>query len=446
MVAQESTVTESYLIEQGFDPIVVMDLPTSSDSNNVVNDARSRLGTEWENSGAKSNRPIRIMECWYLVDQDGDGISERHKITASSDGDQVTTMLGNEVVNYSIFASGAPFIQNGKWLGISLFDKLKEVQDQKTGFLRNIMDNAYLANNIRLGYVVGRANADDVMNSKPGGTIRLRDPNALVPVAHNDILQYSLALLAYLDKIRTERAGSSLDTSNENVPVETAHGAERVVSAKEQLASMVAQTLSQTVVRDVYLITHRLVKEYMAGPQNYKVGNDWRTVDPSTWPTRDRVGINIGMSQGERIQQSGALQQTVGMQKELMEKGQNNIMVSNAGMYRSLVDLGRMSGLNSPEKYWVDPSSPESQQAAQQAAQQAQQQQQQAQQQVQQQAQIMLKLQEMQEETKRLKATMDQQLGYAQLGEKSKTDMNSFATDMTKLELEHDEDVPGSAV
>jgi hypothetical protein len=54
--------------------------------------------------------------------------------------------------------------------------------------------------------------------------------------------------------------------------------------------------------------------------------------------------------------------------------GQDGVLVGLPQLYNALIDFARASGLQAPEQYWVDPDSPQAQQAAQQKAQAAQQQ------------------------------------------------------------------------
>ena len=448
MVAFEDVVTESDLIEAGYDPKIVQDLPTYGTDSDESDVARNSTGSDNESNHFSEgpNRSISIVECIFRIDQDGDGIAERRKIVLHGDAGACTAILENEIVTVCNYASGTPFIQTDRWLGKSLYDKLKEIQDQKTGFLRNSMDNAYHANNIRMGYVVGQANPDDVMNSKPGGTVRLKNPNALVPIKHTNILQNTLGMLGYLDKIRTERAGSSLDMNNENLPVggETAHGAERIVSAKEQLASLIANTFAQTVVRDIYTIVHKVAREHITGDKQYKKADTWKSVNPSQWPIRNRIGIKVGMSQGERLQQSVALQGTMAKQAELMQQGMSGILVDASSIYKANIDFARLSGISNPEKYWVDPTSEKAMQAMQDQQKSSEQQKMEMQQQEQRMIQFQLALQQMQEDTKRTMAQMKAFVESAKLRQEDEQHQDNIAVDLTKLELEQDQEVPGA--
>jgi hypothetical protein len=63
----------------------------------------------------------------------------------------------------------------------------------------------------------------------------------------------------------------------------------------------------------------------------------------------------------------------IAQQQTALQAGLTGQLVDLNGVYRALVDAGRMAELESPESYWIDPSTPEAQQAAQAQAQQEQQ-------------------------------------------------------------------------
>jgi len=91
---------------------------------------------------------------------------------------------------------------------------------------------------------------------------------------------------------------------------------------------------------------------------------------PSEWKKRTSVTIHVGSSNAERARQSNVLREVVGTQKELAASG--SPMYSEQKMYTAITDAVRLSGVKSPDRYYVDPQSPEGQQASQAKSQQQQ--------------------------------------------------------------------------
>ena len=358
--------TEGSLIEKGYDPDVVADLPTHDLDTFTTTQARNQSSDEDEHYHyERSSRPIKVWECYATIDMDGDGYPELHKVCLPDDGDVI---LADELVDWIPYACGTPFINPHRWLGISLYDKLKEIADQKTDLIRSWIDNTRYHNNRRLACVESQTNLDDAVNARPGGIIRIKAQGAVQEIPTSDIGPTILNGLNYLDRQRSERAGASLDMQAEGLPSgdSTAHGVERQMAFKEQMAGMITRTLAETVIKQTFLLVHRTLRTYFPGKMAARKGGMWVESDPSTWGDREHVSINVGMSVGERSRQANALLQVLGLQKEAMANGFANVLTGPAQLYNSVTDFCRLAGLDNPSQYWINPGSPEAQQAAQQ--------------------------------------------------------------------------------
>lgn len=376
--AQRMIVTQTWLLQRGVDPLVVSNLPTEDVDTDIDQLARNQSQEEdehyWYEAGT---RPIECWECYLRVDYDRDGYGELRRILMAGSGEgSGGTILENEEVDWIPYASGAPFLNPGRWLGISIFDKIKEIQDQKTDFIRQYINNMRYHNNRRLGTVENQVNLQDVTNSRPGGVIRCKSQGAVWEIPVSDIGPSCQNMLNYLDQMRAERGGASLDMQTQGMTVggDTAHGVERQMSFKEMLASMITKTLGETLIKQTYLLAHRTIKRYMGDEQQARIGQDWLTVVPSQWNDRDHVSITVGLSSGERARQAGALGQVMTIQQQLMEQGQEGVLTDKSKFYNAVADFCRMSGLDNIAQYFIDPESQSAQMAAQQSAMMAQEQ------------------------------------------------------------------------
>jgi len=297
-------------------------------------------------------------------------------------------LLLKEEAQWIPIATGSPFIIPHRLHGQSVYDKLKTVQDSKTHFLRQWHDNARTVNNARLIYNPKETQESDVVTSRPGGGIRSKNPTNVVALQISDMGPSILGALEYMDKIRSERGGASLDLNAAELQLAGGNigqqGAERQISVKEQLAAMMTATLANTLIRETYILVHKTLRVYMPGELTAKVNGKWVQTDPSKWPERKKVKVMTGMSKGEKIQRLSALNQVITTQVQFLNQGQEGEIVSKGNVFNSIMDWARAANLENPDQYWIDPDSEEAQAAAQAKAQ-AQQQQQQAMMQAQQQ-------------------------------------------------------------
>ncbi len=360
--AQSHTYTQTDLLEMGYDPLVVDELLQTDDTDTQVSElARNQSDTEdthyWYE---RSLRPIEVWESYIVVDYDGDGVGELRRVISSN-----RTILENEPVQWVPYAVGTPFINAHRWVGISLFDKLREIQNQKTQVLRQYIDNMYYNNNRRSGLLENAVNLEDWTNSLPGGGVRMKRPDAIVPLPVDDIGPSCIQLMTYLDKMRSERAGASLDMQTEGMTVggDTAHGVERQMSFKEMLAALITKTLAETLIKQTYLLVHKTMKAFMAEPMQARIGGQWQQTNPAEWQEREHVSIDVGMSPSERTRQSQALLTVLSQQVTAMQQGLEGVLVTPAQIYNTLIDYCRCYGLSAPDQYWTDPASPPAQQA-----------------------------------------------------------------------------------
>lgn len=91
----------------------------------------------------------------------------------------------------------------------------------------------------------------------------------------------------------------------------------------------------------------------------------WIPSNPAEWQPRSRVNVKVGLSPAERSRKANSLQQTIQQQIGLLQGGGNGVIVDLNGIHRALLDWSRSVDLDNAEKYYLDPESDQSKQAAQ---------------------------------------------------------------------------------
>jgi hypothetical protein len=372
-VAERDYPTRSDLVERGYSKKIVDGLASITYDDQTDNLTRNRNQDYDNQATSREMETIEVYDCYYRYDYDGDGIAElRHVVMADRE------LLENEPADFVPYASGTPLLQPHRWNGMSIFDKLKQVQDVKTLTLRQWVNNVFSANNARVVYRAGAVNMDDLLNAQQGGAVAAENPDDVVPFPFIDTGASSAALMDYMDKCRSERGGASLDMMGAEAQIvgETAHGIERQYTAKEQLAAYMCRTLAETLVATTFLNVHKAMRLYMQQPVQFKTGGNWLQTNPSQWQERDAVKVKQGLSTNERMMKSQALAQITMLQQQMLQGGMGGILTDQNKLHNALMDLSKASGLPDADRYWIDPESPESIQVQQQVQQQQQQQQQ----------------------------------------------------------------------
>jgi hypothetical protein len=269
--------------------------------------------------------------------------------------------------------------------GVSVFDRLKQIQDLKTAILRSTMDSYYQSTNRMKVVQEGQVNLDDLLVTRPGGIIRAKGHNAVMEIGGTPIGMEAFQLLQFCDEQKRNRVGVSSDMAGQNQLVnnESAHAVERLMSAQEMLTGLIIRSIAETGIRPAYRMCRDLMVRYHNAVTPHKFRGKWQNINPADWGERSRMMVTVGAGAGDEQQKMGSLQQIYGIQQQMMQDPMQ-ALVTPKHMYATLNDFININGLGDSEQYFANPESPEGQQIAQmkqQQAQQAEQQNMQAQQQ-----------------------------------------------------------------
>ena len=258
---------------------------------------------------------------------------------------------------------------------MSMFDKMKEIEEIKTEALRQYLDNVAYGNNAELLVVDGAAEIEDLKARRPGGINRVDDIAAVRELVVNDLGPSSIALLNYMDSVRSERGGASLDLQSAQLQVagETAHGIERQFTSKEALARLITRTLAETMLRQCFLLIHETLRTDFPDAAEQQIGSAFVEYSPGAWKYRDRLMIVAGMSFNERAERRGALESVLIQQEKLHAAGLGGGILTDLQTYHdTLIDWTAAGGVSNARRYWVDPRSPTSVEAQKKSAEAAQ--------------------------------------------------------------------------
>jgi hypothetical protein len=295
------------------------------------------------------------------------------------DGEKWRFLIGSQIlllkspVSYFPYATGAAWPVSHRWAGLSLYDLLRQTQDSKTSILRQYLDNLNVANNASPIFDPATTNTDDLLARAPGRGLRSKDPASVGWMPTVDVTTQSLAGLSYFDEAATRQAGAALDmASAEAQSVKDVSGlsVEMQTAPKEQMASQISRNLAETLVRNTFLLIHRVLREEWSGTITFRRTDEWVDVNPSEWKPRNRINITVGLSPGDRRRHRAALEFVMARQMELIVGGAANIGATYKNWHNAMSDWLKAAELDGAEGYFLDPDGRESQ-AGQQAAAQA---------------------------------------------------------------------------
>jgi len=353
----------SNLYDRGFPKSIVDELKpfvahTQSES---ARNPRGAMRTQ-TNLADKALDLIEWYELCVLLDEDGDGIAERRYIA----------LVPNEAVldDYEVesvdYAAGAVILNPHRFLGVSLYDKLKQTQDYRTALKRAVGDNSNATNKSRVLYLKGKVNQDDLEAGAVNKNIAVNPPvqDVRTAAAALTVPDISAGIQLNLEAAARERAelgGAALDIAQANVQISErvgSQGIDRAYSVMEQLAAMMTRILAESLVRGVWLMVHRMLRENFDTEIRVKRRGKWHTVTPSDWPERTRARVKLGMSPGERARKAQSYEFILDAQLKLASQpGMSDVLVNMQGFFQALMDWARVREVPNPEQYFLDPDS-----------------------------------------------------------------------------------------
>jgi len=365
-LAHRSKYTVDELILMGFDRETVENLPFNDGSDNSQeriqrfrNDEQGfAIGeNDWQNLNM---RKVWVAEVYIKVDYDGDGYAEWRKVfIASANAGSTGTILSNEEVDDHPFSSITPIPEPHKFRGLSLFDQVKDIQDNKTALLRGAFDSIYLANAPRLGVVEGGANVDDLLDVRPGGIVRLKNPTAIVQLPTVSVAPQAFTFLEYMDTVREARTGITRYNQGLNADSlnKTATGVQIINNAGVQRQEMIARVFAETGVKDLFRKIFKLSCQYEDKPRTVKLRGKWTDVNPRDWKDRMDVVTTVGIGTGDKQQQAQVSMQMLNLAKEvfMLQGGAEGPLIGLDNVYNMLAKLVEAIGWKNVEPYFKDP-------------------------------------------------------------------------------------------
>ena len=335
-VAHRKLMQRSELIAMGYDKDIVNELPSYDDlSFSAERVARFDNGEQPDQTQSldHSMQTVEVYECYIRIDENDDGIAELRRIIYCG-----SEILEDEDCDYVPFHSICPIPIPHKFFGQSLADRTMDIQLIKSTITRQSLDNLYLTNNNRFGAVDGQVNLDDLLNATPGGIVRLKNPNALVPLQVQSTFGQAMPMLEYMDAVQAKRTGvndaqQGLDPDIlSNV---TAAAVAAMMKSNSGKLELIARIFAETGVKSLFRGILHLLGKYQDKPKIVRMRGKYVQFDPRTWANEYDVSVNVGLGSGDRDQKLTMLQMVLAKQEQIIQQyGPSNPLVS-VGQYRN---------------------------------------------------------------------------------------------------------------
>lgn len=296
-----------------------------------------------------SQRKLWVTEAYIRCDFDGDGISELRKVTIA--GNQ---LLDNEEVDFTPFVSITPIPLPHTFFGLSVADVAMESQKTKTSILRAQLDNMYLSVNGRYFAVEGQVNLDDLLTSRPGGVVRMKQAGMAGRLDQGQGSSgEAAALMEYMQQDLENRTGwSRMSMGNDASGLQqTATSANIVTNKADMRVDLIARNFAEGYT-ELFKFILKLVCQHQDKKQSVKITGEWTDIDPREWRNQFDVNINVGIGMGNKDQKVQHMLALIAQQEKVFPLG----VANPAGIYEASAEFAKLLGFKNGGKFFADPS------------------------------------------------------------------------------------------
>ena len=358
-VAHRTTMKVSDLIQMGYDRETVekyaghTELDSNSETTNRFEDIENSDTTD---SRDMSMRDVLVVESYIKSDYDGDGIAELRRVVTLGSAYEV---VENETFDHVPFACLSPILMPHRLVGRSIAELIMDLQLIKSTVMRQLLDNIYLTNNARIAAVEGQVNLDDLLNSKAGGIIRMRQPNSVQVLQPPLVGQNAFSLLQYLDEIKEQRTGlskASMGLDADALQSTTATAVAAQMSAAQGKIEMIARVFAETGVKQMFRLVLTLCLHHGKKEQMIRLNNKFVPIDPSNWKHEYDLTVNVGLGSGQTNEKMAFLAQMAQKQEQiLLQMGAENPLVDMQQYRNTLAELASMAGFKDATRFFKNP-------------------------------------------------------------------------------------------
>lgn len=347
-IAQEYRRRRSELMSEGYD---VADISAADGPSGEEYTRRRRIDNASGFDDTDDHDPeLRVVDAYVRQGPADDATWERVLLI----GDE---LFEREQTDAHPFAWWCPAPMPHVFFGGCPVDQALEPQRLRTRLLRAVEDNVYLSVNGRTGVVGGDATTiDDILDSRPGGIVRLKSKDDLVPIVQPDLSAAAWSAVEWAQQWTEQRTGFSRlskGLSSEALN-ETATGVMEITERADMRVELIARHAA-AALSTVLAKLLRVMSRHQDVAQAVRIAGQWVDVDPRQWDMQYQVRVSVGLGAANKDRQVAQLGQLLGVQQGMLQAG----MVPPQSAVALARKLAESMGFDTPEQFFPDPPPPQ---------------------------------------------------------------------------------------
>lgn len=300
----------------------------------------------------KTMRQVWLCEAYIKTDFDGDGIAELRKVTKVG-----KTILDNVEFDSLPVIGGTAVLMPHKHYGLSLYDLMGEYQLLKSTVVRQLLDNAYVANNGRMEVLDGMVNMSDLLTARPNGIVRVKALGAVKRIDNPLLGAPFYNLLDYLDKSIAKRIGATGFPNAVDPDAINAKAAyhDNLKEAAMERVNLMARILAEGPVKEIFWKIIELYSKHQDKPLMAKLRGKWVQVDPREWKNKFDMQVTVGIGTGSQTQVLNGAMAVMNIQAGMAQNGLMGVTLSPENVYSAAKEVAKVFFPRKAELFFSKP-------------------------------------------------------------------------------------------
>lgn len=298
-----------------------------------------------------ARKRVELYECYVKYDADDDQMLEDWIVTVANE--VIIRKEPNTYGRHPFFVL-SPVRDPGRiWPKKGIGQFVSEIQSLKTAFLRQIINNTALNNDLPAFVDENRVNILDVVERRK--TIRVtgspRDAISFPPL--QPMAPWTMQFLEYLEGAKEQATGvtrynQGLDANSLN---KTATGISLIHESSNQRLELVARILLETGLTPFFRFLITLNQRFIDQPQVIRLANEALTVRGDDVQGNFDLEINAALGVGSKTAEMQNMQMLLGMYPRLAEAG----IVQPVNVYNAVRKLLEIMGYKNTGEFISEP-------------------------------------------------------------------------------------------
>lgn len=295
---------------------------------------------------SEANEKFSYFEVYARIDVDGDGFAELRKICAVGSGHHI---LHNEPVARHPFAVFIPDPEPHTLTGLCLADLTMDVQLMKTSIFRSQADGLAASIFPRIGFVEGRANINDILNTEVGAPIRMTAPGMVqpfdIPFKGADADPMIDRLDAVIERRTGQRRGVSDGLDMDALQSTSDQGVAAAVGASQAQTELYGRIFAEMTLKPLFRGLYLDIIEHQPEKHLARIAGEFVEVDPRSWDPALELDVKVALGTTLTTQRLAALQAIMAEQKEVLASlGPSNPLVTLGQYSQTFIDAAELAG------------------------------------------------------------------------------------------------------